>query len=156
MYVHTAQIPDKYALPSRAPCDSLTACNADVLASTVAPPQQSPEEIRAMEAEATFTVQQVAATAFMLYLCMSCACSMERGRTKRPVSLVASSCLVCALANLGNSSLRRRHDQPHLLNPARKKKFVYRRFHVTYIHAFHSGTLPLTDSAPVFLTGETV
>lgn len=36
---------------------------------TVAPPQQSPEEIRAMEAEATFTVQQVAATAFMLYLC---------------------------------------------------------------------------------------
>lgn len=37
---------------------------------TVAPPQQSPEEIRAMEAEATFTVQQVAATAFMLYLCM--------------------------------------------------------------------------------------
>ncbi|KAK4082544.1 hypothetical protein Purlil1_11202 [Purpureocillium lilacinum] len=33
-----------------------------------APPQQSPEEIRAMEAEATFTVQQVVATAFMLYL----------------------------------------------------------------------------------------
>ncbi|EGR45453.1 uncharacterized protein TRIREDRAFT_111035 [Trichoderma reesei QM6a] len=33
-----------------------------------APPQQSPEEIRAMEAEATFTVQQVAATAIMLYL----------------------------------------------------------------------------------------
>ncbi|KAK5991283.1 hypothetical protein PT974_09563 [Cladobotryum mycophilum] len=33
-----------------------------------APPQQSPEEIRAMEAEATFTVQQVAATAVMLYL----------------------------------------------------------------------------------------
>lgn len=37
----------------------------------VAPPQQSPEEIRAMEAEATFTVQQVAATAVMLYLCKS-------------------------------------------------------------------------------------
>ncbi|XP_044721371.1 mitochondrial import receptor subunit or translocase [Hirsutella rhossiliensis] len=36
-----------------------------------APPQQSPEEIRAMEAEAAFTVQQVAATAFMLYLCRS-------------------------------------------------------------------------------------
>ncbi|PTB76878.1 hypothetical protein M440DRAFT_1331815, partial [Trichoderma longibrachiatum ATCC 18648] len=35
-----------------------------------APPQQSPEEIRAMEAEATFTVQQVAATAIMLYLCI--------------------------------------------------------------------------------------
>ncbi|QUC18015.1 uncharacterized protein UV8b_02256 [Ustilaginoidea virens] len=33
-----------------------------------APPQQSREEIRAMEAEATFTVQQVVATAFMLYL----------------------------------------------------------------------------------------
>ncbi|KAJ3473342.1 hypothetical protein NLG97_g10360 [Lecanicillium saksenae] len=32
------------------------------------PPQQSAEEIRALEAEATFTVQQVAATAFMLYL----------------------------------------------------------------------------------------
>lgn len=37
----------------------------------VAPPQQSAEEIRALEAEATFTVQQVAATAVMLYLCMS-------------------------------------------------------------------------------------
>ncbi|KAL6697500.1 mitochondrial outer membrane translocase complex, subunit Tom5 [Trichoderma pleuroticola] len=49
-----------------------------------APPQQSPEEIRAMEAEATFTVQQVAATAFMLYLCMSCA--MERGRRDDPFS----------------------------------------------------------------------
>ena len=36
---------------------------------TVAPPQQSPEEIRAMEAEATFTLQQVAATAVFLYLC---------------------------------------------------------------------------------------
>jgi hypothetical protein len=35
---------------------------------TVAPPQQSDEEIRAMEAEATFTVQQVAATAFFLYM----------------------------------------------------------------------------------------
>ncbi|OAQ97814.1 hypothetical protein LLEC1_08131 [Akanthomyces lecanii] len=35
-----------------------------------APPQQSAEEIRALEAEATFTVQQVAATALMLYLCM--------------------------------------------------------------------------------------
>lgn len=35
----------------------------------VAPPQQSKEEIRAMEAEATFTIQQVAATAVMLYLC---------------------------------------------------------------------------------------
>ncbi|KAG5915733.1 hypothetical protein E4U42_007923 [Claviceps africana] len=33
-----------------------------------APPQQSQEEIRAMEAEATFTVQQVVAAAFMLYL----------------------------------------------------------------------------------------
>ncbi|KAG6260821.1 hypothetical protein E4U49_004473 [Claviceps purpurea] len=33
-----------------------------------APPQQSPEEIRAMEAEAVFTVQQVVAAAFMLYL----------------------------------------------------------------------------------------
>ncbi|KAK0392885.1 hypothetical protein NLU13_2379 [Sarocladium strictum] len=33
-----------------------------------APPQQSKEEIRAMEAEATFTVQQVAAAAVMLYL----------------------------------------------------------------------------------------
>jgi hypothetical protein len=32
------------------------------------PPQQSPEQIRAMEAEATFTVQQVIATAVMLYL----------------------------------------------------------------------------------------
>ncbi|KAH7316660.1 mitochondrial outer membrane translocase complex, subunit Tom5 [Stachybotrys elegans] len=32
------------------------------------PPQQSREMIRAMEAEATFTVQQVVATAFMLYL----------------------------------------------------------------------------------------
>lgn len=40
-----------------------------MLTSTVAPPQQSPEEIRAMEAEATFTVQQVAAAAVMLYLC---------------------------------------------------------------------------------------
>lgn len=36
---------------------------------TVAPPQQSEEEIRALEAEAAFTVQQVAATAFFLYLC---------------------------------------------------------------------------------------
>ncbi|KAF4124413.1 Mitochondrial import receptor subunit or translocase [Geosmithia morbida] len=33
-----------------------------------APPQQSPQEIRALEAEAAFTIQQVAATAFMLYL----------------------------------------------------------------------------------------
>ncbi|KAG5998851.1 hypothetical protein E4U52_003637 [Claviceps spartinae] len=33
-----------------------------------APPQQSPEEIRTMEAEAVFTVQQVVAAAFMLYL----------------------------------------------------------------------------------------
>ncbi|EJP65704.1 hypothetical protein ACQRIT_003745 [Beauveria bassiana] len=33
-----------------------------------APPQQSAEEIRALEAEATFTMQQVAATALMLYL----------------------------------------------------------------------------------------
>ncbi|KAL6796884.1 hypothetical protein J3E68DRAFT_402079 [Trichoderma sp. SZMC 28012] len=77
-----------------------------------------------MEAEATFTVQQVAATAFMLYLCMSCACSMERGRRYGRFfsSTDASSYLVCAIANLGNSSLRRRHDQPHLLNPAREKK----------------------------------
>ncbi|KAG6141385.1 hypothetical protein E4U38_006781 [Claviceps purpurea] len=35
---------------------------------SIAPPQQSPEEIRAMEAEAVFTVQQVVAAAFMLYL----------------------------------------------------------------------------------------
>lgn len=41
--------------------------NADENA--VAPPQQSPEEIRALESEAVFTIQQVAATAFMLYLC---------------------------------------------------------------------------------------
>ncbi|KAI6785372.1 uncharacterized protein J7T54_007014 [Emericellopsis cladophorae] len=34
-----------------------------------APPQQSREEIQAMEAEAVFTVQQVAATAFLLYMC---------------------------------------------------------------------------------------
>lgn len=33
-----------------------------------APPQQSDEEIRAMEAEAAFTIQQVLTTAFMLYL----------------------------------------------------------------------------------------
>lgn len=33
-----------------------------------APPQQSVEEIRALEAEATFSVQQAAATALMLYL----------------------------------------------------------------------------------------
>jgi len=33
-----------------------------------APPQQSEEEIRALEAEAAFTVQQVAATAVFLYL----------------------------------------------------------------------------------------
>ncbi|RCI12589.1 hypothetical protein L249_0810 [Ophiocordyceps polyrhachis-furcata BCC 54312] len=36
----------------------------------VAPAQQSAEEIRAMEAEAAFTLQQVLTTAFMLYLCM--------------------------------------------------------------------------------------
>ncbi|KAG9259009.1 mitochondrial import receptor, Tom5 subunit [Emericellopsis atlantica] len=35
---------------------------------SVAPPQQSREEIQAMEAEAVFTVQQVAATAFLLYM----------------------------------------------------------------------------------------
>lgn len=103
-----------------------------------------------MEAEATFTVQQVAATAFMLYLCMS---APWKHSLKMTSFLRVDRCffyLVCAIANLGNSPLRRRHDQPHLLNPARKKKFVYRRFHVTYIHVFHSGTLPLTDSAPVF------
>ncbi|KAM0426200.1 hypothetical protein ACHAPT_008550 [Fusarium lateritium] len=33
-----------------------------------APPQQSQEEIRALEAEATFTVQQAVATAVLLYL----------------------------------------------------------------------------------------
>lgn len=38
---------------------------------TVAPPQQSQEEIRALEAEANFTVQQAVATVVLLYLCMS-------------------------------------------------------------------------------------
>ncbi|RSM09393.1 hypothetical protein CDV31_007699 [Fusarium ambrosium] len=33
-----------------------------------APPQQSQEEIRALEAEATFTIQQAVATAVLLYL----------------------------------------------------------------------------------------
>ncbi|KAH7275691.1 mitochondrial import receptor subunit OR translocase-domain-containing protein [Fusarium solani] len=36
-----------------------------------APPQQSQEEIRALEAEATFTIQQAVATAVLLYLCMT-------------------------------------------------------------------------------------
>ncbi|KAH7126274.1 mitochondrial import receptor subunit OR translocase-domain-containing protein [Dactylonectria estremocensis] len=35
-----------------------------------APPQQSKEEIRALEAEADFTVQQAVVTAVLLYLCM--------------------------------------------------------------------------------------
>jgi hypothetical protein len=35
----------------------------------VAPPQLSKEEIQALEAEATFTVQRVLASAVMLYLC---------------------------------------------------------------------------------------
>jgi hypothetical protein len=38
--------------------------------SAVAPPQQSKEEIRALEAEANFTVQQAITTAVLLYLCM--------------------------------------------------------------------------------------
>ncbi|KAL7953451.1 hypothetical protein V8C34DRAFT_297037 [Trichoderma compactum] len=77
-----------------------------------------------MEAEATFTVQQVAATAFMLYLCMFCACAMERGDETADFFLSSTDgffSLVCAIANLRNSSLRHRHDQPHLLKPARKK-----------------------------------
>ena len=41
-----------------------------------------------MEAEATFTVQQVAATAFMLYLCTY------------PIELVASPSCVCSLLTL--------------------------------------------------------
>ncbi len=36
---------------------------------TVQQPQQSPEEIRALEVEATFTVQRVLAMATVLYLC---------------------------------------------------------------------------------------
>lgn len=35
-------------------------------------PQQSPEEIRALEAEANFTVQQAITTAVLLYLCKAC------------------------------------------------------------------------------------
>ncbi|KAH6885355.1 mitochondrial import receptor subunit OR translocase-domain-containing protein [Thelonectria olida] len=35
-----------------------------------APPQQSKEEIRALEAEANFTVQGAITTAVLLYLCM--------------------------------------------------------------------------------------
>jgi hypothetical protein len=36
----------------------------------VAPPQQSQEEIRALEADAAFTVQGAITTAVLLYLCM--------------------------------------------------------------------------------------
>lgn len=36
----------------------------------VQPPQPSPEELRAAEAEATFTIQRAVATAAALYLCM--------------------------------------------------------------------------------------
>lgn len=42
----------------------------------VAPPQQSQEEIRALEAEANFTVQQAVATVVLLYLCMPARCSV--------------------------------------------------------------------------------
>lgn len=37
----------------------------------VAPPQQSKEEIRALEAESAFTVQAAITTAVLLYLCTS-------------------------------------------------------------------------------------
>lgn len=37
----------------------------------VAPPQQSQEEIRALEADAAFTVQGAITTAVLLYLCTS-------------------------------------------------------------------------------------
>jgi hypothetical protein len=36
----------------------------------VQPPQASPEELRAAEAEATFTIQRALAAAAALYLCM--------------------------------------------------------------------------------------
>lgn len=42
-----------------------------IFLSSVQPPQASPEEIRAQEAEAAFTIQQALATAAALYLCWS-------------------------------------------------------------------------------------
>lgn len=41
----------------------------DLAVSAVAPPQLSEEEIKQMEAEASFTVQQVLVSAVLLYLC---------------------------------------------------------------------------------------
>lgn len=71
---------------------------------TVAPPQQSKEEIRAMEAEATFTVQQVTAAAVMLYLCPS----PFHPSTRENVQAYSS-----------NSPFRHRHGQQDLLSASR-------------------------------------
>jgi hypothetical protein len=43
---------------------------------SVAPPQLTEAEIRELENEATFTIQQALATAFLLYLC-----TLEKAQT---------------------------------------------------------------------------
>lgn len=76
-------------------------------------PQLSPEELRAAEAEANYTVHQVLATAVALYLCMSMIQDVHLA-VAVPVRMSPSAALV--LTSLLLSSLRCRHHLEDVLN----------------------------------------